>query len=112
MQADPTMTDLRPATTRAATTNGKRIFDGVDGRTTEARRYKDLVEAFTADLDRLGGRLTQAERVAISTAATLTVRLEVAQAALMRGEPVDAVDLLKLSDGVNAALQRLPIAGP
>jgi hypothetical protein len=112
MQADLTMSDPRPSTTRAAVTNRRRGVAGIDGRSAEARRYRDVVEAFAADLGRLGGRLTMAERASINTAAILVVRLEQAQAAVLRGEQVDAVDLLKLSDGVNAALERLPVPGP
>ena len=89
MQSDPIVSDPRPSTTRSALTNKHRHISGLDGRSIEARRFKDLVEEFTTDLDRPGGRLTMAERASINTAAILVVRLEQAQGAVLRGEAVD-----------------------
>ena len=106
MQADPITTDLRPATVRAAVSNGRRIFNGVDGRSIEARRFRDLMVSLAADLGGLD-TLTEAERTLLRHAASLTVRGEQLQASVLRGEPVDPGDLIRLTDAVASVLVRL-----
>jgi hypothetical protein len=43
----------RAPTTRSRITNGKQMLAGIDGRSAEARRYRDLAMSFADDL---GGR--------------------------------------------------------
>jgi len=94
----------RPSTTRSAISNGSRILEGVDGRSASARRFKDLVENFSRDL---GGvdRLSEAEQSLIRQAASLTMRGEQLQAAIVRGEVVDPDELIRLSNTARRCLE-------
>lgn len=98
--------DLLP-TTRSAVSNGTRLLEGVDGRSSPARRFRDLIQSFARDL---GGfsRLTEAERALVRQAASLTLRAEQLQAAVVRGEPVDADTLIRLSGEARRLLSSIP----
>src|ERR1700751_4347428 len=78
----------RAPTTRSRITNGKQMLAGVDGRSAEARRYKDLSMSYADDC---GGAsaLTESQRALGRQAAALTVQSENLQAALLRGEAID-----------------------
>jgi hypothetical protein len=78
--------DTRPPATRSAVTNGKRWLGGVDMRSSAARRWKDLVYALTTDL---GGNLSTAEAAMVWQAATLLLRVEATQSAVVRGDKID-----------------------
>jgi hypothetical protein len=69
-----------------------------------ARRFKDLVESFSRDL---GGvdRLSEAEQSLIRQAASLTMRGEQLQAAIVKGEPVDPDELIRLSNTARRCLE-------
>jgi hypothetical protein len=85
---------VRKAPARAAVTNGK-AFPGVDGRSRRARRYYDLI----ADLAReLGGGLSTAEMSVVRQAAALTVKSEQLQAAIVKGEPINTDDAVRLAN--------------
>jgi hypothetical protein len=47
--ASSTLCEL-PAQTRSAATNHKDLLPGLDGRSATARRFRDLVNAFGADI--------------------------------------------------------------
>jgi hypothetical protein len=87
----------RSLTNRSRITNGTRLLEGIDGRTPSARRFRDLIESFSCDL---GGmeRLTEAERALVKQAASVTIRAEQLQAAIVRGEVVDPDELIRLSN--------------
>ena len=93
--------------TRSAVSNGSRILEGVDGRSPGARRFKDLVAAFVSDL---GGdsHLNAAQRVTLRNAAAISLRLEQLQAAIARGESVDADELIRLASTSHRLLRGLP----
>ncbi len=97
-----TVADASPVA-RSRVTNGKRLLEGVDGRSAPARRYRDLIAAFTADL---GGEanLTEADRQLIRQAAGLSVRAEKLQADIVNGCDVDSDLLVRIS---NAAARLL-----
>lgn len=76
-----------------------------DGRTRIARRFRALIEAFTADM---GGKLSNADIALVRQAAAMTVRAEQAQAALLNGQTVDDDQLVRLS---NAATRILTVLG-
>jgi hypothetical protein len=81
-------------TNRSAVTNGSRLLEGIDGRSPTARRFRDLVAAFEAEI---GGNLTEAERGLIKQAAALTIRAEQLQADIVNGKPVDSDALIRIS---------------
>jgi hypothetical protein len=82
---------------RSAITNGTRLHSNsakVDGRTQSARRLRDLITAFSKDL---GDGLSEADLSLVRTAAALTLQLEMLQADLANGVPVDVEMLVKLA---------------
>ena len=81
-------------TTRSAVSNRSRMLEGVDGRTASARRYRYLCRAFEEEL---GGSLNEVELGLVKQAATLTLRAEQMQSAVVRGEMVDSDQLIRLS---------------
>jgi trimethylamine:corrinoid methyltransferase-like protein len=93
-------------TNRAAITNGSKWLSGVDMRSAQARRFKDLVRAFTADL---GGNLSTAETAMVRQAAALTVRAEAIQAELVRGDKVSDEELVRITNAVQRILGELGV---
>jgi hypothetical protein len=65
-----------------------------DGRSSGARRLRDLIKAFS---DEIGGELTESEASLVRQAAALTLRCEQLQAAISRGEEVDDDLLIRIS---------------
>jgi hypothetical protein len=91
-------------TNRSAVTNGSKLLVGIDMRSPTARRYRDLVQAYTAEI---GGDLSQAEMAMIKTAASLSLSAELMQARIVNGELVDSDDLIRLSSEVRRILDTL-----
>jgi len=81
-------------TNRSAVTNGSKLLVGIDGRSPTARRFRDLVAAFEAEI---GGNLTEVERGLVKQAAALTIRAEQLQADIVNGKPVDSDQLIRIS---------------
>ena len=81
---------------------------GLDGRSAEARRYRDLAMSYSDDL---GGadKLTEAQRTLIMQAATLQVQAERVQASVLRGEDVNSEQLTRLSNSTIRILSQLGI---
>ena len=70
------------------------LLRGVDERSAEGRRYRDLTEAFRAEF---GLGVSEREMAAIRLAAALTVQSETLQAAIFRGERVAEEELTRCS---------------
>jgi hypothetical protein len=100
----------RPSTIRSRVTNGSKMVHGLDGRTASARRFRDLQIAYAGDL---GGpeNLGEAQRALIAQTATLQVQAERVQAAVLRGEQIDAEQLTRLANSVARNLVRLGLKG-
>jgi hypothetical protein len=81
-------------TNRSAVTNGSKLLVGIDMRSPTARRFRDLVQAFKAEV---GGDLSQTEMAMIKTAASLALSNELRQADLVNGKTVDPDELIRLS---------------
>jgi|ERR1700678_3868346 hypothetical protein len=98
----------RLPTVRSRATNGAKMIAGVDGRSAEARRWRDLAMSYADDA---GGAesLSEAQRTLVATAATLTVRSEAMQAAMLRGELVNDEELTRLANVLGRTLVRLGI---
>jgi hypothetical protein len=79
----------RPAQFRSRISNGSDLLPDVDGRSTAARRYRDIVAALVSDQ---GGpeRLSEVRLQLCRRFAGIAVQAEVLEARLARGEPVDA----------------------
>ena len=100
-------------TTRSAVTNGTRLHLAgvVDGRSAEARRFKDLIHAYA---EGLGGEsaLNPAQTALVRQAAALTLEGERLQAAIISGRPVDTDDVTRLSNAALRILGELGIKRP
>ena len=94
-------------TTLSAITNGSRLHaPGIDGRTRDARRFRDLVASFSEGLGG-DGALNEADRALVRNAAALAVKAEAMQAAIVKGENVDLEALTRLSNCVSRTLGQL-----
>ncbi len=83
---------------KSAMTNGKRLHaTGIDGRTREARRFRDLIRNFS---EFLGGEkaLSEADRSLVRTAAALAVQNERLQADAVAGRKVSSEDMTRLAN--------------
>jgi hypothetical protein len=98
----------RPATVRSRVTNGAKMIAGVDGRSAEARRYRDLAMSFADDLGGAAG-LTEAQRALARQAAALTVQSEALNGAMIRGELVDVEQQTRVANALGRTLNRLGI---
>jgi hypothetical protein len=81
-------------TNRSAVTNGSKLLVGIDGRSPGARRFRDLIQLYEAEI---GGALTEVERGLIKQAAALTLRTEQLQAAIVEGRDVNSDEIIRLS---------------
>ena len=93
----------RPASTQSAITNRSELLRGIDGRSAESRRFRDLIEGFTADF----GATPPGERelALIRQAAALTVQAEALQAKIVRGEDIDLEQLTRLTNVCTRTLE-------
>lgn len=89
-------------TNRSRVTNGTRLLVGVDGRSTQARRFRDLMHAYEDQFD----SATEADRNLVRQAALLALKREQLQAAVVRGEPVGTDTLTNLAGRTLADLRR------
>jgi hypothetical protein len=92
------------ATTRSKVSNGTRLLQDVDGRSSSARRFRDLVRAYEAEV---GGNLTEVERGLVRQAAALTFKAEKLQSDLVNGNPVDGDQLIRLTGTAKRILSAL-----
>src|ERR1700733_523688 len=91
-------------TNRSAVTNGSKLLVGIDGRSPTARRFRDLVQAYKAEI---GGDLSQTEMAMIKTAASLSLTAELMQADIVNGKPGNTDDLIRLSSEVRRILDAI-----
>jgi hypothetical protein len=87
-------------------TNGSKLLTGIDGRSATARRFRDLIADYAREH---GGNaaLSTAELGMVRQAAAITLRAEQLQAAIVRGEPVLADELIRLSSEARRILSSL-----
>jgi hypothetical protein len=79
----------------------------VDGRTRLARRYRDHVDALSS---MAGGSPSPAQEMLIRRVASMTVQLELEDAKLMSGMPIDATLYARVSNIVSVLLAKLGMA--
>jgi len=91
-------------TTRSRVSNRSRILPGVDGRSATARRFRDICRSYELEA---GGDVSELERDMIRQAAGLVVRGEQMQAALIRGEPVNNDELVRISSTAKRLLETI-----
>jgi hypothetical protein len=96
----------RPLTVRSALTNDPLKLRGIDGRSVDARRYRDVAIALADDL---GGqdKLSESSKILVRQAAALTVQVEGLQSKIVAGADVDIEQLTRLSNSLSRMLHRL-----
>lgn len=95
-------------TNRSAISNGSWKLEGVDNRSAEGRRYRDLCSFYADDL---GGaaNLTEPQRGQIRQLAAVTIESEKLQSLIVRGEPIDHEALVRLTNLVARLIKQLGI---
>jgi hypothetical protein len=93
-------------TNRSKITNGSRLHKkgDADGRSREARRFRDLLHGFCRDLDR---EPREADRALARQAAALTLEAEALQAKIASGADVDADALVRTSNALTRCVLAL-----
>jgi hypothetical protein len=95
-----------PPATRARVTNHKALLPNLDGRSSSARRYRDLVNSYIADM----GGLDQCSDIKLGLLrrlAAVTVQSELIEARMINGEAVDIGTLCTLASTTVRLSQRL-----
>lgn len=92
---------------RSRVSNGSAtFFDGCDGRSREARRFRDVLNEIVSDL---GGpeHLSEGQRQLARRCAMLAVECEKLEALGVAGEPIDLNFYGQLTDRIGRAFHRL-----
>ena len=96
-----------PFAARSAVTNHAGLLPGLDGRTAPARRFRDLVNAFVADM----GGLDRCSEVRgsglVRRLAVTTVQAEMLEARMVNGDAIDIATLCTLASTTVRLSQRL-----
>jgi hypothetical protein len=104
-QIGPQIAPRAPAL-RARITNHKDLLPGLDGRTSAARRFRDLVSSYIADMGGLDC-CSEIKLGLLRRLAAVTVQAELLEAKMINGEPVDVSTLCTLASTVVRISQRL-----
>ena len=96
-------------TTRSAVSNGSRLHGGeVDGRTADARRFRDITAEIASDLGGSDG-MSEAQRQLVRRAAMLSVQGEKMEADAIAGGAIDLDAFGALSDRLSRLFARLGV---
>jgi hypothetical protein len=105
MSAVSANNDSRKAKGRSRLTNGSAVFlDGVDGRRTLARRYRDILAQLVSDL---GGDPSEAQAIIARRAATLAVWCEQCETDMASGKPIDIGEFTTATNALRRLLSDL-----
>jgi hypothetical protein len=100
----------RPPPQRSRVANGSLHDRSVNGRSAAARRFRDAVAALCTEVGQPLASMPESRRAAVRMAATLIVRAEELQAAMARGEVVDADALVRVSGALARAIDDLGLS--
>jgi hypothetical protein len=97
-----------PPAVRSRVTNHRDLLPGLDGRSSAARRFRDLVAAFINDM---GGaeQCSDIKLGLLRRLAAVTVQAEVLEARMINGQEVDVGTLCTLASTTVRLSQRLGI---
>jgi hypothetical protein len=100
--------EVRRRKGRSRTTNHRDLLPGLDGRSSAARRFRDLVSAFIVDM---GGtdNCSDIKLGLLRRLAAVTVQSELIEAKMINGEAVDIATLCTLASTTVRLSQRLGI---
>ena len=96
IEATSSPSDELPSRTRSAVTNHKDLLPGLDGRSASARRFRDLVNAFVADMGGLDC-CSEIKLGLVRRLAATTVQAEMLEARMVNGEAIDIATLCTLA---------------
>lgn len=91
------------AQARSKITNGRKLFEHKPTPARSQRRFRDLLEAYTAQYE----IATEADRALVKNAATLTLQQEEMAAAKVRGERINGDDMVRMSSELRRVLSEL-----
>jgi hypothetical protein len=97
-------------TNRSRVSNGTKLLAGVDGRSPEARRFRDLIRGYEAEFE----TASDFDKSLIREAAFLVLKTEDLQSRHLRGENVGSDEIVRLSGQLRrvlTALKRRSAAG-
>jgi hypothetical protein len=83
------------------------LLENVDGRTRDARRFRDIVSDLTVEL---GGDLSPSESHLVRLAASTLLRGEQLQALVANGAPVDDAELVRIVNSGARIIRELRVA--
>ena len=106
IEAISSPSDEFPSRTRSAVTNHKDLLPGLDGRSATARRFRDLVNAFVADMGGLD-RCSEIKLGLLRRLAAATVQAELLEARMVNGEQIDIGQLCTLASTTVRIASRL-----
>ena len=106
VEATSSPSDKFPSRARSAVTNHIDLLPGLDGRSASARRFRDLVNAFVADMGGLDC-CSEIKRGLVRRLAATTVQAEMLEARMMNGEAIDIATLCTLASTTVRLSQRL-----
>ena len=95
-----------PSRARSAVTNHADLLPGLDGRSATARRFRDLVNAFVADMGGLD-RCSEIRLGLVRRLAATTVQAEMLEARMINGDAIDIATLCTLASTTVRLSQRL-----
>jgi len=91
---------------RARITNHKDLLPGLDGRTSAARRFRDLVSSYIADMGGID-RCSEIKLGLLRRLAAATVQAELLEARMVNGEQIDVGTLCTLASTTLRIASRL-----
>src|SRR6476646_374534 len=95
-----------PSRARSAVTTHTDLFPGLDGRSATARRFRDLVNAFVADMGGLD-HCSEVRLGLVRRLAATTVQAEILEARMVNGGAIDIATLCTLASTTVRLSQRL-----
>src|SRR6476620_9303240 len=95
-----------PSRTRSAVSNHQDLLPGLDGRAATARRFRDLVNAFVADMGGLD-HCSEVRLGLVRRLAATTVQAEMLEARMVNGDAIGIATLCTLASTTVRLSQRL-----
>src|SRR6478735_4783158 len=95
-----------PSRARSAVTNHTGLLPGLDGRSATARRFRDLVLSYIADMGGLD-RCSEIKLGLLRRLAAATVQAELLEARMVNGEEIDIGQLCTLASTAVRIASRL-----
>jgi hypothetical protein len=112
MLADRPANARRKGPEKSRVTNHQDLLPGLDGRSSAARRFRDLVSAYIADMGGLDP-CSEIKLGLLRRLAATTVQSELLEARMVNGEPVNVSELCALASttvrlSTRLGLERVP----